>query len=481
MPRYVWFILAVAMLIVGYLVYGKFVEKVFGIKPERTTPAKLKNDGVDFVAMPKWKLWLIQLLNIAGVGPVFGPILGALYGPVALLWVIFGTIFAGAVHDYFSGMLSVRYGGANVPDIVGYNLGKGAKYVMRVFATILLLLVGVVFATAPAGLLAKLTAGYFDNNLTMTFWIVIIFAYYFLATIVPIDKIIGRIYPIFGALLIIMAIGVTIGLFVYKSGDFYSWCDFDVNPHPKDLPIWPLVFITIACGALSGFHSTQSPLMARCLENESEGRMVFYGGMVAEGFIGLVWVTVGMTFYPTAQELMNAGGPASVVFESCRELLGPIGGILAILGVVILPITSGDTAFRACRLTIADAVHTEQTKATKRLLIAVPVFIIGIILSQVDFNVIWRYFGWSNQSLAAIALWAAAAYLYRRNKLHWIASVPATFITSIAVAYILYEPNMGFGIDLTVSNGVGIVFGLACLVALLIFGKRPVKDEPAGV
>lgn len=481
MPRFIWFILAVAMLIVGYLVYGKFVEKVFGIKPERATPAKLKNDGVDFVAMPKWKLWLIQLLNIAGVGPVFGPILGALYGPVALLWVVFGTIFAGAVHDYFSGMLSVRYGGANVPDIVGYNLGKGAKYVMRVFATILLLLVGVVFATAPAGLLAKLTAGYFDNNLTMTFWIVIIFAYYFLATIVPIDKIIGRIYPIFGALLIIMAIGVTIGLFVYKSGDFYSWCDFDVNPHPKGLPIWPLVFITIACGALSGFHSTQSPLMARCLENEKEGRMVFYGGMVAEGFIGLVWVTVGMTFYPTAHELMNAGGPASVVFESCRDLLGPIGGILAILGVVILPITSGDTAFRACRLTIAEAIHTEQTKATSRLLIAVPVFIIGIILSQVDFNVIWRYFGWSNQSLAAIALWAAAAYLYRRNKLHWIASIPATFITSIAAAYILYEPNMGFGMDLTVSNGVGIVFGLACLVALLVFGKRPVADEPAGV
>lgn len=481
MPRFIWFILAVAMLIVGYLVYGKFVEKVFGIKPERATPAKLKNDGVDFVAMPKWKLWLIQLLNIAGVGPVFGPILGALYGPVALLWVVFGTIFAGAVHDYFSGMLSVRYGGANVPDIVGYNLGKGAKYVMRVFATILLLLVGVVFATAPAGLLAKLTAGYFDNNLTMTFWIVIIFAYYFLATIVPIDKIIGRIYPIFGALLIIMAIGVTIGLFVYKSGDFYSWCDFDVNPHPKGLPIWPLVFITIACGALSGFHSTQSPLMARCLENEKEGRMVFYGGMVAEGFIGLVWVTVGMTFYPTAQELMNAGGPASVVFESCRDLLGPIGGILAILGVVILPITSGDTAFRACRLTIAEAIHTEQTKATSRLLIAVPVFIIGIILSQVDFNVIWRYFGWSNQSLAAIALWAAAAYLYRRNKLHWIASIPATFITSIAAAYILYEPNMGFGMDLTVSNGVGIVFGLACLIAFLVFGKRPVADEPAGV
>lgn len=512
MPRFMWFILAVAMLIVGYLVYGKFVEKVFGIKPERATPAKLKNDGVDFVAMPKWKLWLIQLLNIAGVGPVFGPILGALYGPVALLWVVFGTIFAGAVHDYFSGMLSVRYGGANVPDIVGYNLGKGAKYVMRVFATILLLLVGVVFATAPAGLLAKLTVDFFENiidniipmifwyntdsslyflltnyvannitMITMTFWIVIIFAYYFLATIVPIDKIIGRIYPIFGALLIIMAIGVTIGLFVYKSGDFYSWCDFDVNPHPKGLPIWPLVFITIACGALSGFHSTQSPLMARCLENEKEGRMVFYGGMVAEGFIGLVWVTVGMTFYPTAQELMNAGGPASVVFESCRDLLGPIGGILAILGVVILPITSGDTAFRACRLTIAEAIHTEQTKATSRLLIAVPVFIIGIILSQVDFNVIWRYFGWSNQSLAAIALWAAAAYLYRRNKLHWIASIPATFITSIAAAYILYEPNMGFGMDLTVSNGVGIVFGLACLVALLVFGKRPVADEPAGV
>ncbi|MGN0903471.1 MAG: carbon starvation protein A [Succinivibrio sp.] len=476
-----YFILAAIALLVGYFVYGKFVEKVFSPNPSRQTPATTKKDGVDFVAMPKWKLWLIQLLNIAGVGPVFGPILGALYGPTALLWVVLGTIFAGAVHDYFSGMLSVRYGGANVPDVVGFNLGNPARYAMRVFATILLLLVGVVFATAPAGLLTKLCNNFFDGRLNYWFWIIVIFAYYFCATIIPIDKIIGRIYPVFGALLLIMAIGVTIGMFVSIPDQFYSWANFDANPHPQGLPIWPLVFITIACGALSGFHSTQSPLMARCLENEKEGHMVFYGGMVAEGFIGLVWVTVGMTFYPDVQALLaatKAGGAANVVFESCITLLGTAGGVLAVLGVVVLPITSGDTAFRAARLTIAEALRLPQVNPGKRLLIAIPLFAIGIILSQVDFNIIWRYFGWSNQSLASIMLWAGAAYLYRRNKLHWICTIPAVFITSIAVSYILYEPNMGFGMDITVSNIAGGVIALFCLVMLLVFGKKPLSHDP---
>lgn len=474
MPRYMYFLLATAALVVGYIVYGTFVDKVFGADANRATPAKTKADGVDYVEMHPAKLWLIQLLNIAGVGPVFGPIMGALYGPAALLWIVIGSIFAGAVHDYLAGMLSVRYGGANVPDIVGYNLGNIAKQIMRVFAVLLLVLVGVVFATAPAGLLAKLT----PESMGFWFWLPIIFLYYFLATIVPIDKLIGRIYPLFGALLLIMAVGVTIMLFIEDSGSFYQWAEW-TNQHPKQLPLWPLMFITIACGALSGFHATQSPLMARCMGNEKLGRSVFYGAMIAEGFIGLVWATVGMSFYNSPEALQAAGVPANVVYESSLALLGPIGGVLAILGVIVLPITSGDTAFRAARLTIADMIGMEQRQPVKRLTLAVPLFAIGIVLSQIDFNIIWRYFGWSNQTLAAIALWAGAAYLYRRNLLHWIATVPATFITAASVTYICYEPNMGFGISIDTSYVIGVAVAVVCLVAFLILGKKPVEGVPA--
>ena len=408
MPRYMWFIIATIALIVGYFIYGKIVEKIFAPDPNRKTPAVTKYDGVDYVTMPKWKLWLIQLLNIAGVGPVFGPIMGALYGPQALIWIVIGSIFAGAVHDYYGGMLSVRYQGANVPQIVGYNLGKIFKQIMRAFAVILLLLVGVVFATAPANLLAKLT----PESLDFFFWLAVIFIYYFIATLVPIDKLIGRIYPIFGALLIIMAVGITAAMFIKMPEQFYSWAEWGVNPHPQDLPLWPLMFITIACGALSGFHATQSPLMARCIENESEGRMVFYGGMIAEGFIGLVWCTVGMTFYQDPETLnstINAGTASAVVYDSSRALMGGFGGLLAILGVIVLPITSGDTAFRAARLTIAEVFNLDQTNKLKRLYIALPVFALGVALSFIDFNIIWRYFGWSNQTLADIMLWTAAA------------------------------------------------------------------------
>ncbi len=371
-----------------------------------------------------------------------------------------------------SGMLSLRYNGCTVPTIVGYNLGNIAKQVMRVFAVVLLVLVGVVFVAAPAGLLAKLTPDYMNT----TFWIVVIFAYYFLATIMPIDKIIGRLYPLFGAVLIIMAVGMTITMFT-SSCEFYNWAKFP-NTHPQQLPIFPLVFITIACGALSGFHATQSPLMSRCLGNERQGKAVFYGGMVAEGFIGLVWATVGMTFYTNPEALAAAGGPANVVNDTAIALMGSFGGVLAILGVVALPVTSGDTAFRAARLTIAEVFNFKQTAIASRLMVAVPIFAIGIVLAMVDFNIIWRYFGWANQTLAMIMLWAGAAYLYRKGRFHWICTVPATFMTAVVVTYICFEKSMGFGIDISISNWIGIVAAAAALAAFLIQGKKPIPGAP---
>jgi carbon starvation protein CstA len=485
-----WFILAVAGLIVGYLVYGKIVEKVFGADDKRPTPAVSKSDGVDYVEMPTWKVWLIQLLNIAGIGPVFGPILGALYGPTALLWVVLGSIFAGAVHDYMSGMLSVRYGGANVPDVVGYNLGKIAHAGMGVFAVILLLLVGTVFATSPAGLMAHLMPEIGIDGTMGAFgvWLAIIFFYYFMATLVPIDKLIGVIYPFFGVLLIFMAVGVTLALFVEMPDQFYAWADWGAgNQHPNadtSAPLWPLMFLTIACGALSGFHSTQSPLMARCLKKETDGRKVFYGGMIAEGFIGLVWVTVGMTFYDSPDSLLEtvkAGTASKVVFDSCSTLLGGLGGVLAILGVVVLPVTSGDTAFRAARITLADMLKFDQRPIARRLMVAVPVLALGAILSQVNFTTIWNYFGWANQTLAGIVLWACAAYLFRKGRLHWICTVPAVFITAASITFILWSPTLGFHMDIGVSRIIGAVFAVLCLAALLLWGKKPVEGAPENV
>ena len=475
MPNSMYFVLATVALVVGYIIYGTVVAKVFGAQPERPTPAKTMPDGVDYVEMPTWKVWLVQLLNIAGVGPVFGPILGAVWGPSALVWIVIGTIFAGAVHDYMAGMLSVRYDGANVPAIVGYNLGNIAKQIMRVFAVVLLVLVGVVFVAAPAGLLAKLTPATFD----LTFWVVVIFAYYFIATIMPIDKIIGNFYPVFGAILAIMAIGMTVMMFVGDT-EFYNSAVW-ANQNPKGAPIFPLVFITVACGALSGFHATQSPLMARCMANEKLGKSVFYGSMVAEGFIGLVWCTVGMSFYhgPEAlQAAIAAGGPGNVVTESSMALMGPIGGVLAILGVVVLPITSGDTAFRAARLTIAEAINYKQKEIMPRLYLAVPMFIVGIFLSRVNFTIIWRYFGWANQTLASIMLWAGAAYLMRRGRCHWICTIPAVFMTAVCISYICYEPTMGFGISIDVANIIAVAGAVAAFVAFMLLGRKPVAGAP---
>ena len=470
MPGYVYFLLALAALIGGYLVYSVVVEKLFGADFGRATPAQTMSDGVDYIVLPPAKIFLIQLLNIAGVGPVFGPILGALYGPSALLWIVLGSIFAGGVHDYFSGMMSMRYCGKSIPDVVGYTLGNGFKQFMRAFSIVLLLLVGVVFVNAPAGLLAQLTPDWMDKN----FWVIAIFIYYFLATLMPIDVIIGRLYPLFAVVLIIMAVGVGGGLIV-EGYSFYNWAPTEVsggiwgNQHPQGLPLWPLMFVTIACGALSGFHATQSPLMSRCVPSEKCGRGVFYGAMIAEGIIALIWATAGMTFYdsaPALLEVIKSGSPSTVVNQVCMTLLGPVGGVLAILGVVVLPITSGDTAFRAARLVIADFSRISQSKAPARLAIAVPLFVIGGILSQVNFDIIWRYFGWSNQTLATVVLWSAAAYIVRRGACHWLVSLPATFMTAVVTAYICVARE-GLQLDYTLSVGIGCTVAALSLVFFL--------------
>ncbi|ABL99487.1 carbon starvation protein A [Shewanella amazonensis] len=475
-----WFLLCVGLLLVGYFVYGAFVEKVFGINAKRQTPAFAQTDGVDYVPMSKGKVYLIQLLNIAGVGPIFGPILGALYGPAAMLWIVIGCIFAGAVHDYFSGMLSVRNGGQSVPNLAGKYLGKSAKHFMNVFATILLLLVGVVFISAPAGLLGKLT------GLSVSLFVGIIFVYYLIATIVPVDKIIGRLYPFFGALLLFMSVGLTVALIVSSEHSLLPGVeasDFLTNLNPNDMPLWPALFITIACGAVSGFHATQSPLMARCMENETNGRFVFYGAMIGEGIIALIWCAIALSFFGGVEGLATgmAGNPANVVYEASTGLLGAVGGFMAVLGVIILPITSGDTAFRSARLILAEFFNMPQTQLPKRLMLAIPLFVLGGILTQVDFGVIWRYFGVANQATAVLMLWTASAYLLRHNKLHWICTIPAMFMTSVVVTFLLNSATLGAGLPMTISTVVGVLvaFAVATLLVIKIKGKSVELAEEA--
>lgn len=470
------------MLIAGYFVYGKIVEANFGVDNCRATPACRMEDGVDFVKMDPKKIYLIQLLNIAGLGPIFGPILGALYGPAALVWIVLGSIFAGAVHDYFSGMLSVRYDGKSIPDAVGYNLGKFAKQFMNVFSIVLLLLVGVVFVLGPAKLLANKIGFDLDNATAVMLWTGIIFAYYFLATILPVDKIIGRLYPLFALALLIMAGGLSVMLIV----DGYTFFPNGVglaNVHPTGLPLWPLMFITIACGAISGFHATQSPLMARCIPDEKCGRPVFYGAMIGEGIIALVWATLGMTFYQTPEALqavLAQGGPAAVVDQVATTLMGPIGGFLAIIGVIILPISSGDTAFRSARLIIADFTNIAQRDVVKRLMIAVPLFAVGFLITKTEFGVIWRYFGFSNQTLATIVLWAAAMYLVRHGKVHWIATVPAVFMTAVCATYLCVAPEFPLHLSESVGYGIGIAVAAACFVWFMFKARNTpvVVDAP---
>ena len=452
------FIASLLALLAGYFFYGKIVDRHFGADPSRKTPAVTKSDGVDFVPLPWYKIFLIQFLNIAGLGPIFGAIMGALYGPVAFLWIVFGCIFAGATHDYFSGMLSVRHEGRSIPEIVGNYLGEGARKFMRVFSVILLVLVGVVFMMGPAGLLANLGFGGIFAN--ASFWLGIILVYYFVATILPVDKVISRIYPIFGAALLIMAVGVG-GMLIVK-GLPIPEIGADIS-HPKGLPAWPLLFVTIACGAISGFHATQSPLMARCLPTEAYGRRVFYGAMIAEGVVALIWAAAAMAFFPAGiaglNDVLAQGGAGLVVKEVSVGLLGTFGGLLAILGVIACPITSGDTAFRSVRLIFADALKVDQTSKINRLKLALPLFAVGFALTFIDFNIIWRYFAFSNQSLATVVLWASAMYLVHEGKSHWIASLPAVFMTGVCSTYILMAPE-GLGLSSAISYPIG--FGSCC-------------------
>ncbi len=461
------FILSILALILGYLVYGRFVEVIYGADASKTTPAAALNDGVDFVPINKNRAFLIQFLNIAGLGPIFGAVAGACWGPVSFLWIVFGCIFAGATHDYFSGMLSMRHEGETVAELVGRYLGTTAKNVMRVFSVILLVLVGVIFVTGPAAILESMT------NLSRFIWITVIIIYYLCATVIPIDKIIGKIYPLFGAALIIMGIGIILGIFVqgYKIPEIQL-----VNMHPEGRAIFPYLFITIACGAISGFHATQSPIIARCISNEKEGRFVFYGAMIAEGILALIWAAAAMTFFGSTEALMNAGPAALVVKTISVSLLGTAGSILALFGVVACPITSGDTAFRSARLTIADAINFKQRKIKNRFLIAIPLFAIGISLCFIDFSIIWRYFAWSNQTLATIMLWTAAAFLIKVNKTHYIVSIPAAFMTSVVTSYILMAPE-GLGISSTIGYPIGILTGIILFIWLLVFASKHKKTQ----
>jgi carbon starvation protein CstA len=453
------FIAAILVLILGYVFYSAFVEKVFGIDENRTTPAMEMQDGVDYIPLSWPRIFLIQLLNIAGLGPIFGAIAGALWGPVAFIWIALGGIFAGAVHDYFAGMLSMRHKGYGLPEIVGQYMGKGMKYFVNLFTVVLLILVGTVFMKGPAGLLANLIPGGF----TVQTWVIIILVYYFLATILPVDKVIGRIYPFFGAILIFMAVGVIGGIFLQG----YQIPEITLaNLHPRELPLWPLLFITIACGAISGFHATQSPIMARCVQNEKYGRRTFYGAMIAESVIAMIWAAAAMAFFGSTQALADAGTPANVVYAVSMGLLGTIGGTLAVLGVIILPITSGDTAFRGARYILAEFFNLGQVNIKNRYLIAVPLLGIGFALTFIDFNIVWRYFAWSNQTVATIVLWTASIYLLKNARLYWVTLIPATFMTAVVITYIFQAPE-GLSLPTSISYPVGIAAAVVALIAFM--------------
>lgn len=463
------FIGGIILLILGYFIYGRFVEKVFGMKEQRETPAITRRDDVDYLPMGKKRNSLIQLLNIAGVGPIFGPIMGALYGPVAFIWIVIGCIFAGAVHDYLTGMISIRNRGAHLPELAGKFLGNTMKHVVNAFAILLLLLVGTVFVTAPAELLAGITPGW----LTIGIIIAAIFFYYILATLLPIDKIIGRFYPFFGALLLISAVGVLASLMI--TGAPIPELTLQ-NMHPDKAPIFPLLFLTISCGALSGFHATQTPIISRTTENESQGRFIFYGMMIAEGIIAMIWAAAAMSLfngYNGLNEVLANGGPATVVSEVSITMLGAIGGTLAVLGVIVLPITSGDTAFRSARMIIADYLNIGQKKFAPRLFIALPLFAISILLTRVDFTLLWRYFSWANQSTAVIALWVATMYLFIAKKNYWIAMIPGVFMTMATTTYIL-NAAIGFGLPLNISYFVATIItcGIICLFYIAAIRNR---------
>ena len=460
------FLICLALLITAYFTYGRYLEKEVGVDPNLATPCKRLYDGIDYVPLPRWRVFLIQLLNIAGTGPIFGAILGACFGPVAFLWITLGGIFMGSMHDFLSGMMLVRNDGLSIPEVVGNYLGNGMRQFMRIFSVLLLILVGAVFLLSPAQLLGNMTPA-----ISTPVWVWIILAYYFIATLLPIDKIVGQIYPVFGIALVLMALGLMGALFFgdYTIPEMTTFHNFQLNP--EKLPIIPTLFITIACGAISGFHATQSPLMARCVQNEKECRSVFYGAMISESIIALVWAAVAMTFFGGAGELSqamanNGNSPAWAVNEISNGMLGMAGGILALLGVVAAPITSGDTAFRSARLIIADMLHIDQRSKQKRLYICIPLFIVGYGITLVDFDVVWRYFAWTNQTLATIVLWSIVVYMVRRKANRWIAILPAIFMTYICSSFIFISNQFLGMTNHTLAYILGGVVAL-CITAIM--------------
>lgn len=467
------FVVCLTLLVVSYFTYAKYLERIVGIKATDKVPSETHFDGVDYVPMPRWKTFLIQLLNIAGLGPIFGAVLGATYGPVAFLWITLGGIFFGAMHDYISGVISVHNGGINYPDIIGKYLGQRAKGGIRVFTIALMLLVGAVFMVGPAGILTSMT------SMSLSFWVVAILAYYFLATLLPIDALIGRIYPLFGAALLFMALGVMCAMFFegYAPPELTLSTLSNMKSDPSAFPILPTLFITIACGAISGFHATQSPLMARCVKNTTECRATFFGAMIAESIIAMIWAAIAMAFFGGVEQLNTTlaehnQNAAWVVDVISKSTLGKIGGILALLGVVAAPITTGDTAFRSARLILADLLGIGQRQISKRLLISIPLFVIGFGITLLEFDVVWRYFAWTNQTLAAATLWAITIYLRQNGKNIYIALIPALFMTFITSAYLFTAGQM-----MGLGRGLGLALSAVVTIFLFILFLRNGKTK----
>ena len=429
------FLLCLAALIAAYFTYGKYLERQAGTDPSRPTPCKRMADGVDYIEMPRWRVFLIQLLNIAGTGPIFGAILGACFGPVAFLWITLGGIFFGAMHDYLSGMMILRADGKSLTEVLGLYLGSPVRTAVRWFSIVLMVLVGAVFLLSPAQLLTTLVSG-----VSVSTWVWIILAYYILATVLPVDKVIGKCYPVFGAALVLMALSL-LGVVLFEGYHVPELSFHNYQPDPEAVPIIPTLFITIACGAISGFHATQSPMMARCVGNEKECRSVFYGSMISESVIALIWAAIAMAFFGGIPELSSAlaandNNPAWAVDAISRTTLGHFGAILAILGVVAAPITSGDTAFRSARLIISDMFGIDQKPLWKRFAVCLPLFVIGYLITLVNFDIVWRYFAWSNQTLAVFTLWAIYVWQRRRGKNIWVPLIPAVVMTYIVTSFV---------------------------------------------
>ncbi len=478
------FTFALISLLLGYLFYGVVVDHVFGPKPNSTMPCYSKRDGVDYMPLTPWRVFLIQFLNIAGTGPIFGAIMGILFGPAAYLWIVLGCIFAGAVHDYMCGMICVRKGGISLPELIGDELGLFMRILMRLCSLILLVLVGTVFITTPAALLDHMIP---DNGWLWSnwFWVVLILFYFLIATFLPIDKLIGKIYPLFGIALLVMAIGI--GWNIYTADGWMPELTDQLftSHHPKGLPIFPMLCITIACGAISGFHGTQSPLMSRCLTNEKYGRPVFYGSMITEGVVALIWAAATIKFASTLpgetgatayEKLASLGNPAIVVNKVSTSWMGTIGAVLAILGVVAAPITSGDTAFRSARLIAADFLHMGQKSVLSRLVLCIPLFAIATALMFIDFNVLWRYFAWFNQTLACITLWAATVWLARKRKFYFICLLPAMFMTVVCTSYFIIAPE-GFSLPWLWGIIAGLVTMTCFTVLFCIWNKKNTRNK----